>query len=591
MDNKELHQEKSAAKQKRKYLQDISDTGSKSKRQKKELSALEGFCLRFPDVANSILTEVDNQSLVKFNIASLELCTFLQKQRLLWIRKLDKYEKCQKEFSLCWRKLKKKTPFHIIKKLSIATDAFLQTNKSYNLTLSYLHNVKPYHRWFQWSPHHVAANYGLLNLYKYIIKKTGYINPKIKKGSENRGITPLHLAARNGHLEICQLIIENVDDKNPEIPKIGKPRDFNFLIGRSLYSEEHLFHCDTPLHSAALSGHYDVCKLILENADNKNPANCFGITPLHFSVVMGHMKICRLIVPYVNNLNHREGDDSVTVLHVAASCGNLKICKLLVKNGADVNCRSLDGKTPLHYAVIRGSNWKICKFLIEKGAYENPQDFNGVTPMHIHAFLFNRTESLELYRRLLKICGDKNPADNRGRTPLHEAAYYGHFDLCKLILENVLNKNPLDNEGKTPFHYAAERDNVKICKLMMASLDDKNPADNRGMTPFHYAAKNGSLKVCKLMIPILKDKNITNLRGETALHLSTHALGGNREIDGEIYYHYGNLDVCKFLIKNGVENTRDLRGKTPLDYARKMKMFRYYKFLRENGTNKKPETR
>ena len=39
MDNKEVHQEKSAAKQKRKNLQDISDTGTKSKRQKKSVAS------------------------------------------------------------------------------------------------------------------------------------------------------------------------------------------------------------------------------------------------------------------------------------------------------------------------------------------------------------------------------------------------------------------------------------------------------------------------------------------------------------------------------------------------------------------------
>ena len=30
------------------------------------------------------------------------------------------------------------------------------------------------------------------------------------------GITPLHLAAEYGHLEVCKWIVENVKDKNPK---------------------------------------------------------------------------------------------------------------------------------------------------------------------------------------------------------------------------------------------------------------------------------------------------------------------------------------------------------------------------------------
>ena len=33
---------------------------------------------------------------------------------------------------------------------------------------------------------------------------------------------------------------------------------------------------------------------------------------------------------------------------------------------------------------------------------------------------------------------DKNPAAKNGVTPFHNAAHVGHFEICKLILENVV---------------------------------------------------------------------------------------------------------------------------------------------------------
>ena len=69
-------------------------------------------------------------------------------------------------------------------------------------------------------------------------------------------VSPLHMAAGKGHLEVCCLIMENLQNKNP-------------VNGNG----------DTPLHRAASGGHTDVCRLILGEVNHKNPANKSGCTP------------------------------------------------------------------------------------------------------------------------------------------------------------------------------------------------------------------------------------------------------------------------------------------------------------------------
>ena len=54
--------------------------------------------------------------------------------------------------------------------------------------------------------------------------------------SDMYGVTHFHIAAELGHFEICQLITENIEVKNPTTMKGW-----------------------TPLHLATLNGHFDIC--------------------------------------------------------------------------------------------------------------------------------------------------------------------------------------------------------------------------------------------------------------------------------------------------------------------------------------------
>ena len=64
-----------------------------------------------------------------------------------------------------------------------------------------------------------------------------------------------------------------MEDKNPQIPM-------------TLW---------TPLHEAAVSGHFTICELILQYATDKNPMDGFGATPLFLADQHGHPSICDLI--------------------------------------------------------------------------------------------------------------------------------------------------------------------------------------------------------------------------------------------------------------------------------------------------------
>ena len=66
---------------------------------------------------------------------------------------------------------------------------------------------------------------------------------------------------------------------------------------------------------------------------------------------------------------------------------------------------------------------------------------------------------------------NKNPFGNNFNTPLHESAYSGHLEICKLLLDGTKNKNPANYIGNTPLHMAAKTGHLEVCKLIMSHVD------------------------------------------------------------------------------------------------------------------------
>ena len=120
----------------------------------------------------------------------------------------------------------------------------------------------------------------------------------------------LHLAAENGHLEVCKLIIDKVNDKNPE-------------------NEDG----QTPLHEAAKGGHLEVCRLLMKSVTNIDPVNGHGEMPLHESVRSGNIQVYKLL----RGIGAMDLTIKKALVKIAFQEGNLDMCKFLVDNEENCN--------------------------------------------------------------------------------------------------------------------------------------------------------------------------------------------------------------------------------------------------------------
>ena len=86
---------------------------------------------------------------------------------------------------------------------------------------------------------------------------------------------------------------------------------------------------DQNFQTAAKSGNFPLCKFMLTDMGNLNPADEDQATAFHYAAENGHWEICCLIIKY---LKHKNPGDvrGFTPLHLAAQNGHLKICQLIL---------------------------------------------------------------------------------------------------------------------------------------------------------------------------------------------------------------------------------------------------------------------
>ena len=234
-----------------------------------------------------------------------------------------------------------------------------------------------------------------------------------------------------------------------------------------------------PLHQAAFNGNAEEVRRLLSNGADVNAGEPNGRTPLHLAAMESETEVVRLLVAKGANVNARvaavEGAEAITgftPLHFAAYWGADDVARLLVAKGANVNARNKDGATPLHGAAY-GGNLEIARLLVAKGADVNAKGA-GVQSSNRAGFVLRYKRTFLMISRVA------------GRTPLHQAAFNGHTEVARLLLDEGAAVDPKDAEGYTPLHQAASGySSAEVARLLVDEGADVDARDVDRRTPLH----------------------------------------------------------------------------------------------------------
>ena len=310
------------------------------------------------------------------------------------------------------------------------------------------------------------------------------------------------------------------------------------------------------------------------------------MSPLHFAAMMyDDTNYCvNLIKNYT--INHPKDESGMTPLHYAAKYGYISICQLLLEKFTDKNPKNDLDETPFSLAV-EFNNYLVCELIIRKCKKNNPRgdlstvlnspDYEGKIPLQVAA----SNGKTELCRLIMENVVDKNPQRFQnepffGTTPLHWAAHKGHFSVCELIVQNVDNKNPYDTLMRTPLYMAARQGHLSICRLLYKNAH--NIDANELCVMLEEAVQGGHYDVCKFFVLEIRSK-IPNINYSDII-----------EIILRIAASKGNLDICKLITENlQINLISEHSYETPLHVAAKNGNFEVYRSIMKEFDDKNPK--
>lgn len=419
--------------------------------------------------------------------------------------------------------------------------------------------------WRGYTPLHYAIQGGHIDMAKFLVEQ----GAKVISG-RNFDHTVLHLAARSGDLPIIQYFVEHGIDINVRdakgctalhsVSEIGNLTTVKYLV--ELGSDINVKDNDgcTPLHTAVLSYNLDTVKYLIECGADIDSRDNLGCTVLHSAANSHNWDIVKYLMELGMEVNSKKRYGS-TVLHSAIWLGDLDIVKYLVEHGADVkddNCKALN-------LAAQYGKLDIVEYLVECGLDINASCNNTV----LHTA--TRCANLDVIKFLMKIIGDINSRDDRGRTLLHSAVKSGSLDTIKYIVASGVDVNVRDGDGCTALHLAPIFGKLDTIKYLVECGIDINVRDNNGRTVLYSIIILQDLDVVRYFVDSGADVNIRDNNGHTALHSAVI---------------WNIFDIVKYLVECGADvNSRDSDGRTILYPAVLSKNLDIIKHLVECGSD------
>ncbi|KAG9271039.1 ankyrin repeat domain-containing protein 50-like [Astyanax mexicanus] len=242
------------------------------------------------------------------------------------------------------------------------------------------------------------------------------------------------------------------------------------------------------------------------------------------------------------SVNRTDPSDGQTLLSTAAHAGLVDIVALLLCRGADPSLSDHQGQTALTL-VARQGHIGVLQILLE-WAQDQGTDTPAVQALLEHADSDGWTALRsaawgghnEAVKMLLEAGADVDGCDPDGRTALRAAAWGGHEEVLMTLLDHGAKVDCMDHEGRTPLIAAAYMGHKEAVEIILDAGAEVDLADGDGRTALSVAALcvpsatggRGHREVVSLLLERSADPEHKDKDGMTPLLLASYE--GHEEV-------------------------------------------------------------
>jgi hypothetical protein len=222
-----------------------------------------------------------------------------------------------------------------------------------------------------------------------------------------------------------------------------------------------------------------------------------------------------------------------TAAFKACYYGDIDMLKLLLKAGCKMKIQNNNGDTPLHVAY-KADNRDLITWM--EGMRLTWLDEGKLWFDECLTIRNNKGKTCANIREakeLIKAKSKKRKADEKkkkkaGKKPkpgaLSKAAKKNKVDKLKEHLENGADPNERDKNGSSPLHHAAWPGHVETSRILIEAGADLTLQNTRKNTCLHLAAESGQLQLMQYFATLPNFEEAVSLRntnGQSALDVST----------------------------------------------------------------------
>ncbi|KAK1240048.1 hypothetical protein MKX08_007490 [Trichoderma sp. CBMAI-0020] len=159
------------------------------------------------------------------------------------------------------------------------------------------------------------------------------------------------------------------------------------------------------------------------------------------------------------------------------------------------------------------------------------QDTDGHTPLHLAAYRGHEN----IIRPIIDSGANVEARDKDDNTPLLCAAYNGREAIVRRLLLGGANIEAKDIDGWTPLFWAAYMDHSAIARLLVERGAKTEAKDEHGWTPLRWAVRYGRVALVKVLLDTgVVDVNSTDRSNKPLVSCA---------------YEYGQYDIVRTLLR------------------------------------------